>query len=261
MKIKKLGIILVFCVFVFSGCEKEKEKNPFVKLVVPPNAKVCQKIELPSLNKTSFLQLPVKKRKKVFISFLAPYVLKVNCIIDKEREYFLKIKTRLEKEERLSEKEKNFLEKLKSLYDAKDLKELYLRVNTLPPSIVIAQGCIESAWGTSRFFLQGNNLFGIWSFDPKKEAIKAKKSNARVRKYPSVLYSLEAYYLNINTGWAYEELRKARLKTRNPFVLANYLIKYSVERERYVEKIKKVIRQNHLQRFDNCSYSNYRACL
>ena len=38
------------------------------------------------------------------------------------------------------------------------------RVDVIPPSLALAQGANESAWGTSRFSKEGNNYFGQWCF-------------------------------------------------------------------------------------------------
>ena len=39
------------------------------------------------------------------------------------------------------------------------------RRNRIPTSIIIAMAGIESAWGKSRFAVEGNNLFGIRTWD------------------------------------------------------------------------------------------------
>ena len=46
------------------------------------------------------------------------------------------------------------------------VNELMLRVDVLPVSLALAQAANESAWGTSRFALQGNNIFGQWCYEP-----------------------------------------------------------------------------------------------
>ena len=42
--------------------------------------------------------------------------------------------------------------------------ELLLRANILPIPLAIAQAAIETGWGTSRFALDGNSLFGQWTW-------------------------------------------------------------------------------------------------
>jgi len=266
---KKSCFFLLFFVILLNitGCKSKQEdvskkqhQTP-IKTTQPErnirSKNVCEGISTSSnFNKEKLLKLPPVKRKKLFISIITPAVLKANCIIEKERKAFLKIKQKIESGKKLTKEEKQLLEKLKKVYETDDLNELYYRINTLPPSIVIAQAAIESGWGTSRFFIEGNNLFGIWTFSNSTEHIKAKNGKARLRKYKSPLYSIEDYYHNINTGWAYEELRKERLKTKDPLILANYLKNYSILREEYVRRIKRVITKNNLQRFDKCSFDN-----
>ena len=53
------------------------------------------------------------------------------------------------------------------------IQELYYCLSEQPNSIIIAQAAIESGWGTSRFFLEGFNLFGIHSFYSGDMKIKA----------------------------------------------------------------------------------------
>jgi len=263
---KAFFLILTLIVLLTGGCKPE-QKETFEKKTASAtisksgtkikNMDVCEEaFKTKNIDKNKLLNTPPSKRKKLFISLITPAALRANCIIEKEREKFLKIKKKIEEEKPLKEKEKYFLKKLKKVYETDNLNELYYRVNILPPSIVIAQAAIESGWGTSRFFLEGNNLFGIWTFSNSTAHIKAKNSAARVKKYPSSLYSIEDYYHNINTGWAYKELRKERLKTKDPLILANYLKNYSILREEYVRRIKRVITKNNLQRFDKCSFNN-----
>ena len=45
-----------------------------------------------------------------------------------------------------------------------DLKELLVRMDIIPASIALAQAAKESGWGTSRFALEGNAIFGQWTW-------------------------------------------------------------------------------------------------
>ena len=45
-----------------------------------------------------------------------------------------------------------------------DITELKLRMDIIPVSIAIAQAAKESGWGTSRFALEGNAMFGQWTW-------------------------------------------------------------------------------------------------
>ncbi|EDP73852.1 glucosaminidase domain-containing protein, partial [Hydrogenivirga sp. 128-5-R1-1] len=116
-----------------------------------------------------------------------------------------------------------------------------------------AQAAIESGWGTSRFFVEANNIFGMWSFNKKNSLkIKAKKSNVYLKKYPDILASIEDYYYSINVSWAYKNFRYVRLTTKDSLKLANHLEKYSILRKTYVKRIKTIIQHNNLTYYDSC---------
>ena len=48
-----------------------------------------------------------------------------------------------------------------------DITELKIRMDIVPVSIAIAQAAKESGWGTSRFALEGNAMFGQWTWGKK----------------------------------------------------------------------------------------------
>ena len=56
-------------------------------------------------------------------------------------------------------------------------KELLVKMDIIPPSLAIAQAAYESGWGTSRFAIEGNALFGQWS---KKKITFIEKNWIRV---------------------------------------------------------------------------------
>lgn len=204
-------------------------------------------------NIVSLKDLPVKERKKKFIALILPSILIANYEIQKVREKLKKIQEKLDNNEELTYKEKEFLESLLEKYKAESIPELLEKINTHKPSLIIAQAAIESGWGTSRFAVKANNLFGTWTFNKKYAyKIKAKKSNVYLKRYNSVLDAIRDYYYNVSVSWAYEKFRKVRLKTKDSLKLANYLDKYSILREKYVKRIKTVIKHNNLQQYDNC---------
>jgi len=222
-------------------------ENPDVKEIVSVN---CNKVvPIVYSHVMSLGKLPVKKRKKKFIDVLLPEILIANEKVLKEREFLLKV---LRKQE-VSEEEKTELKRLKKKYRTDDLKELLRRVNTVPVSLVLAQGAIESGWGTSRFFIEGNNVFGIYVFRPTNKKLKAKNNDVYLKVYDDILQSVEDYIYNLNVGWAYEEFRKAREKGVNLGSLIRPLIYYSTERDNYVRLLENVIEKNHLTFYDSCS--------
>ena len=77
-----------------------------------------------------------------------------------------------------------------------------------------------------------------------------------VRFFPTVNDSIESYFKNINTHFAYKDFRKKRKMLRikklplNPIILVKHLNVYA-EDQNYVENIKSIIRVNKLTQFDS----------
>jgi Bax protein len=222
-------------------------ENPDIKEIVPVN---CNKVvPIVYSHVMSLERLPVKKRKKKFIDVLLPEILIANEKVLKERKFLLRVL----REQKMSEEEKTELERLKKKYRTDDLKELLEKVNSVPVSLILAQGAIESGWGTSRFFIEGNNVFGIYVFRPTNKKLKARNNDVYLKTYDDILQSVEDYIYNLNVGWAYEEFRKAREKGANLGSLIRALIYYSTERNNYVRLLENVIEKNHLTLYDSCS--------
>ena len=78
----------------------------------------------------------------------------------------------------------------------------------------------------------------------------------KVKIYEDILASVRAYQLTLNRLEPYEEFRKLRRITDDPFILAEGLTLYSERGQDYVEDIKKVIRFNNLQKYDSYSLND-----
>jgi len=189
--------------------------------------------------------LPVEERKQKFIELLVPLIRQANREVLAERNFILKVKGK----KRLTESEKAELQHLMNKYRAKSIEELLLKVNTVPVSLILAQGAIESGWGTSRFFTEANNIFGIYSFKGTR-CLKAKKSKACLKVYDNLYSSVKDYIYNLNVGWAYRKFRELRAKGADIYTLAESLELYSTKKKEYVELVKSVVKKNNLERFD-----------
>ena len=115
----------------------------------------------------------------------------------------------------------------------------------------------RQAWGTSRFAVEGNNIFGQWCFEQGCGLVPLqRKGNAsyEVRKFDSISASVSAYLKNINSQYSYEELRELRAGMRsrneplNAIDLAAGLAAYSERGEDYVDEVQSLIVQNKLDR-------------
>ncbi len=197
--------------------------------------------------------LPVKEKKKKFIDIVLPSILIAEFKIEQERKLIENIKNKIATGKALTKEEEKFLSKTLEKYKAQDIAELLEKINIHPISIVLAQAAIESGWGSSRFFVKGNNVFGAWTWNKKAKKIAASKNKkVFLRKFNNILESVEDYYFSLNVSWAYKKFRLVRLKTTDPLLISRHLDKYSILRKRYVEKVKTIIQENNLQKYDNC---------
>lgn len=196
-------------------------------------------------------QLEGKKTKATFISVMLPAVLIAKHNM---REDSLKV-VRLTEKRYWNKNDSAFYLELKQRFKTKNIDDLLARMGSLPNSIVLAQAAVETGWGQSRFFLEGNNVFGIWSYNPDEPRIEAsslRESTAiYVRAYDNISESVTDYFRTLATARAYYNLRKARMETNDPFDLLPHLKYYSERRTLYTNQLKSVILQNDLTRYDN----------
>jgi len=126
-------------------------------------------------------------------------------------------------------------------------------ISAVLPSILVA--AVESGWGQSRFFLQGNNLFGVWSFNSNEPRIAASRTrNSKriyLRAYQNLSRSIMHYFEILGSAYAYRGLRKARLEKTDPFELIPHLKNFSERRTAYTNQLKAVIIQNELTQYDH----------
>jgi flagellum-specific peptidoglycan hydrolase FlgJ len=78
--------------------------------------------------------------------------------------------------------------------------------------LIVAQAIVESNYGTSRFALEGHNLFGIrvWSKEGMLPYKQPDSIEWRVRVFKSKCESVKYYIEILNTKQVYSEFRKAR---------------------------------------------------
>tara|TARA_B100000989_G_C19515076_1_gene461201 strand:- start:1102 stop:2175 length:1074 start_codon:yes stop_codon:yes gene_type:complete len=197
-----------------------------------------------------------KQRKEMFIKIILPLIVKENNKIRIDRKRLFTI---LNKNAN-TDIEKKWLEKKYKQYGVRqnDLSTLKIRMDEIPVSMAIAQAAKETGWGTSRFALKGNALFGQWTWSG--EGLKPKNAEKgedhKVMKFHSLQLSVRAYLRNLNTHSSYKNLRKARTDLRNKdrsldsLILSKHLDKYAETGTVYVSVLQKIITQNNLKDFD-----------
>lgn len=215
--------------------------------------------DLPDLSEFS----EVSARKAAFYEFLLPLILVENERLLLKRDYLSDwlvqgVPEDTEVSEELKTLAENYYIDLQLDSEA-ILQQLLYQIDILPPSMVIAQAANESAWGTSRFATEGNNLFGQWCFTPGCGLVPQNRPEGEtyeVRAFDSPALSVRAFLLNLNRHPSYAQLRDQRdqLRTQEALVtgleLVPYLVNYSIRREEYVAEIAQTIRFNNLQDLD-----------
>lgn len=213
----------------------------------------------------------VALRKRLFLNALAPTALVALAEVEQERAELLRVIGRMDLGActldqlldgavahdycGLSREEAYFLEELSAKYRSEHLDVLLHRVNVVPLSLILAQAALESAWGSSRFVQEGNNIFGIWTWGEQGmvPANRAPGLTHRVAAYDSLLGSVRSYLLMLNRVAAYRTLRDIRQESMDSLALINGLRYYSEKREEYVTDLRDLIRSNQLQRYDALS--------
>ncbi|MFP4561622.1 MAG: glucosaminidase domain-containing protein [Thiohalorhabdus sp.] len=205
----------------------------------------------------------VGERKAAFFAFLRPIAEAVNEQEAARRERLRRLGERLETGSELSAKEREWVRSMADRYrvpaDGRPPREvvahLLRRVDAIPVSLILAQAAKESAWGTSRFAREGNNLFGQWCFEPGCGIVPARRGEGRsheVRRFATVRDSVASYVRNLNSHPRYAELRELRARLREEggpvtgHALAAGLDGYSEQGQAYVESVRDLIRHNDL---------------
>ena len=103
-----------------------------------------------------------KKEKNFFIQIILPLILQENNNIRLDRKRLFSIINKSKN----TDIEKKWLDKKYKQYGvvSRDLSILKVRMDEIPVSLAIAQAAKETGWGTSRFALEGNALFGQWTW-------------------------------------------------------------------------------------------------
>tara|TARA_B100001113_G_C21023364_1_gene584537 strand:- start:85 stop:1101 length:1017 start_codon:yes stop_codon:yes gene_type:complete len=204
----------------------------------------------------------VKLKKETFIKIVLPLVVAENEKILDDRMKLLDILSR----KITTDKEKQWLRQKFLEYKVKNgnVKQLKLRMDVIPTSIALAQAAKESGWGTSRFALEGNAIFGQWTWSGSGIAplLRDKTKNHKILKFPILRASVKAYKNNLNTHKSYSKFREKRQELRNKkkkitaLELTKTLESYAETGNQYVKILEQIIVQNRLTDFEPVRLTN-----
>ena len=200
-----------------------------------------------------------KKRKDLFIKIVLPLILEENARIRLDRKRLFLI---LNKNNNSASEKKWLVNKFRQYGVVKnDLSTLKIRMDEIPVSLAIAQAAKETGWGTSRFAIEGNALYGQWTYSGEgiKPLAASSDTSHKVMKFKVLKASVRAYQRNLNTHSGYKEFRKQRAILRDnnekldSLKLVEFLENYAETGTEYIKVLKKIIEQNSLKDFDDAN--------
>jgi len=204
-------------------------------------------------------QIDADRRKSLFFRALLPMVLAENERLAEQRE---RLMNALEANTP-TPRHRIVLSRLAEAFgvegdplDVETQAELRAAVNEVPVALALAQAAKESGWGTSRFAIEGNNLFGQWTWEPSqglKPKDRAEGARHYVRVFESLRHSVRSYMHNLNSHEAYAEFRALRAEAHaegerlSPELMTTGLDRYSERGQAYVDEVQAMIHNNRLQ--------------
>jgi Bax protein len=209
----------------------------------------------------------VAEKKATFFEFLSPYIETVNQQILAQRQRLIAFREKINNGSTLSRNEMNYLSSLRVEYELENevlntanlVNRLLRRVDIIPSSLALAQAANESAWGTSRFAVEGNNFYGQWCYSEGCGIVPARRAagaSHEVRSFDSVFDSVKAYIMNLNTFPNYQKLRDIRQRVRqggrsiDGISLSEGLDTYSTRGDEYIFELQSMIYSNNLLELD-----------
>ena len=211
-------------------------------------------------------EMPVNRRKTLFISGVLPLILLANAEItaDRARLRLIIAKGDANAQGRawLDDQAARYglaAEKQDTPPPVRLAQRLLRHVDTVPVSLALAQAAAESGWGRSRFAHDGNALYGQWTMSEGHGLVPQRRDAGKkhlVRQFGSLLDSVRAYMRNLNSHPAYRTFRDARATARgrgqalDGAELAHHLEAYSERGTVYIDELRAIMRVNRLGRFD-----------
>lgn len=207
-----------------------------------------------------FASFATPQKKRAFFNYLTPVIQAANEQILSDRNKLLE----LQSQDTLSWWSRRFIDALAQAYQvevnpnnyADTIDALLRRVDVIPASLALIQAAKESAWGTSRFAMDGYNFFGQHCFKLGCGMMPEARASGRrheVAKFANINAAVTAYINNLNTHPRYQKLRQIRAdaraaqRTATGAELAQGLLAYSERRDDYINEVTAMIRQNSLE--------------
>lgn len=202
-----------------------------------------------------FREVSDENRKNLFIMYILPAIVITRERLMDDLRHVEFIEERISREKSISTYDSTFLAAIKIKYETDSLNELRKRIYPHPVSLALTQAVLESGWGTSNIFRNGNNAFGVMSFSSEDTRSVIQYSDGDdeqyARTYSSMIESVEHYFLLISTVGSYKRFRQKRWEGRASTKLLEYLRRYHDGSDHYAEMALSIIASNNLEKYDN----------
>jgi Bax protein len=226
------------------------------------------------------IKMPVPQKKEIFYRLMLPLVMHANTMVLARREELRRMQTQIKAGSALPTEDLDNLRRLAILLRIVDTERsealgqsseellnvidlsLY-KMDVIPAGLVLGQAAYESGYGTSRFAVQGNALFGQWTYGGKglkPEQQRTELGDHRIASFDWPFDSVRGYYINLSSHPAYEDFRRLRANRRaageplTSMELADGLVAYSERGQKYVDTLKGIMRVNNLTIADNAVF-------
>lgn len=225
-------------------------------------------------------QLTVPQKKEIFYRFMVPLILHANNMVLDRRAGLMRMQQMLESGEEIPADDLAALRQAAVLLritnadtaallgqESEELPgiidEALYKLDVIPAGLALGQAAYESGYGTSRFTVEGNALFGQWTYGGKGLVPEQQRKNLgdhRIAAFDWPFDSVRGYFINLMSHPAYEDFRRLRAELKaagkplSSLALADGLIRYSERGQEYVDTLKGIIRVNGLDIADDATF-------
>lgn len=225
-------------------------------------------------------KMPVSQKKEIFYRLMLPLIMHANSMVLNIRKELGRMDEQLKARQNLPSGDLDEIRRLAVLMRIVDAERsetlgnsseellnvinvLLYKLDVIPAGLVLGQAAYESGYGTSRFAVQGNALFGQWTYGGKglkPEQQRKELGDHRIASFDWPFDSVRGYYINLNSHPAYEDFRRLRAEKKaageplTSMALADGLIAYSERGQEYIDTLKGIMRVNGLTIADDAIF-------
>jgi len=251
-KPSSLVLIVILLVSIFFLFQKDEKIVVDIKTIDKPI--ITKKLPTEPA-KPRVPTIPINQKKQDFKDKLLPAIEDVYSVLQYQ---YKNIEQLIQ-----NDPENILIIELKKEYKVKTDLDLLMALKPHPKSIALAQSAMESAWATSRFFREANNVFGVWSFNKNEPRIVAGEQRGEkyiyLKKYATVYDSVMDYYKVLSKSRAFVGFRKLNYENQNPYLLVKKLNRYSEKGALYGRELSSMISYNKFTQYDDVFFEKPKA--